>query len=333
MEALGSHGRLIADLIPELKLIIGEQGPVPELPPQHAQSRFQRLFKRFIGVFARPEHPLVLFLDDLQWLDAATLDLLEDLLEGTDLNHLMLIGAYRDNEVDAAHPLMRMLDAIKSAGETVTEITLVPLGREHLGQLLADALRCWPKQVAPLAELVLEKTAGNPFFAIQFIFSLAEEGLLAFDHDAARWSWDLDRIHAKRYTDNVVDLMLGKLTRLPAATQTALQQMACLGNVAETAMLSMVLAAEAGPHGIRVNAIAPGATITNFSQRHLYDEQGNVSQEKFDAFVERMKGFSPLNIVGEAMDQALLILYLVSPAGRYATGNIFRVNGGQAMAW
>ena len=107
--------------------------------------------------------------------------------------------------------------------------------------LLADALRCEPERVAPLAQLVLEKTGGNPFFAIQFMFSLAEEGLLAFDHDAARWSWDLDRIHAKRYTDNVVDLMLGKLTRLPVATQTALQQMACLGNIAETAMLSIVL--------------------------------------------------------------------------------------------
>jgi len=102
---------------------------------------------------------------------------------------------------------------------------------------------------------------------------------------------------------------------------------------AAVAMLSMVLATEAGPHGIRVNAIAPGATITNFSQRHLYDENGNISQEKFDAFVDRMKSFSPLDIVGEAMDQALLILYLVSPAARYATGNIFRVNGGQATAW
>ena len=241
LEALGPNGQLIVDLIPELKLVIGEQGPVPELPPQQAQSRFQRMFKRFIGVFARPEHPLVLFLDDLQWLDAATLDLLEDLLARSDLKHLMLIGAYRDNEVDAAHPLMRMLDAIKSAGETVTEITLAPLGREHLGQFLADALRCEPERVASLAQLVFEKTGGNPFFAIQFMFSLAEEGLLAFDHDAARWSWDLDRIHAKRYTDNVVDLMLGKLTRLPAATQTALQQMACLGNIAETALLSMVL--------------------------------------------------------------------------------------------
>src|SRR5262249_8913801 len=108
-------------------------------------------------------------------------------------------------------------------------------------QLLADALHCEPKRVAPLVQLVHEKTGGNPFFAIQFMFSLVEEGLLAFDHEATRWSWDLDRIHAKRYTDNVIDLMLGKLTRLPVATRTALQQMACLGNIAEVAVLSIVL--------------------------------------------------------------------------------------------
>ena len=116
LEALGPNGRLMIDLIPELKLIIGEQPPVPELPPQQAQSRFQLVFRRFIGVFARPEHPLALFLDDLQWLDAATLDLLEDLLTRSDVQHLMLIGAYRDNEVTAAHPLMRKLEAIRAAG-------------------------------------------------------------------------------------------------------------------------------------------------------------------------------------------------------------------------
>ena len=142
----------------------------------------------FIGVFARPEHPLALFLDDLQWLDAATLDLLEDLLTQPDVQHLLLIGAYRDNEVDAAHPLMRKLDAIRKAGATVQEITLAPLAREDLGQLIADALRCEPARAAPLAQLVHEKTGGNPFFAIQFLSALAEEGLLAFDHDAARWS-------------------------------------------------------------------------------------------------------------------------------------------------
>ena len=112
----------------------------------------------------------------------------------------------------------------------VAEITLAPLAREHLGQLIADALRCEPERAAPLAQLVHEKTGGNPFFAIQFLSALAEEGLLTFDHDGARWSWDLDRIHAKGYTDNVVDLMVGKLTRLPADTQNALQQLACLGN-------------------------------------------------------------------------------------------------------
>src|SRR5208282_4388581 len=126
-EALGPNGQLIVDLVPELKLIIGEQPPVPELPPQDAQGRFQLVFRRFIGVFARPEHPLALFLDDLQWLDAATLDLLEDLLVRSDLRHLMLIGAYRYNEVDAAHPLMRKLEVIRQAGAQAQEIRLAPL--------------------------------------------------------------------------------------------------------------------------------------------------------------------------------------------------------------
>ena len=124
LEALEPNARLMIDLIPELKLIIGDQPPVPELEPQQAQSRFQLVFRRFIGVFARPEHPLALFLDDLQWLDAATLDLLEDLLTRSDLRHLMLIGAYRDNEVDAAHPLTRKLEAIRHAGARIEEIRL-----------------------------------------------------------------------------------------------------------------------------------------------------------------------------------------------------------------
>ena len=241
LEALGPNGRLMVDLVPELKLIVGDQPLVPELPPQDAQRRFQLVFRRFIGVFARPEHPLALFLDDLQWLDAATLDLLEELLTRSDVRHLMVVGAYRDNEVTTAHPLRRKLDAIRNAGGNVAEITLIALAREHLGQLIADALRCDPASVSPLAQLVHEKTGGNPFFAIQFMSSLAEEGLLTFDHDAVRWSWNLDRIHAKGYTDNVVDLMVGKLTRLPADTQNALQLLACLGNSAELATLSLVL--------------------------------------------------------------------------------------------
>ena len=197
LEALGPSARLMVDVVPELKLIIGDQPPVHELSPQAAQWRFKLLFRRFIGVFARPEHPLALFLDDLQWIDAATLDLLEDLLTRSDVTHLMLIGAYRDNEVDPTHPLRRRLDAIKTGGGKVAEITLAPLAGEHLGELIADALRCEPAQAAPLAQLVHGKTGGNPFFAIQFISALADEGMLSFDYDTARWSWDIKRIHAQ----------------------------------------------------------------------------------------------------------------------------------------
>jgi PAS domain S-box-containing protein len=239
-EALGPNAGLVVDLVPEVALIIGEPPPVPELPPQDAHQRFQLMFRRFIEVFARPEHPLVLFLDDLQWLDVATLDLIEDLLTRSHPRNLMLIGAYRDNEVNSAHLLMRKLDAIKAASGKVVEITLAPLAREHLEQLIADALRCKPERVAPLAWLVHDKTAGNPFFAIQFIFSLTEEAMLTFDHDAARWSWDLDRIHTKGYTDNVAELMVGKLTRLSAETQQDLQLLACMGNSAELALLETV---------------------------------------------------------------------------------------------
>jgi PAS domain S-box-containing protein len=239
LAALEQNGQLMVDLVPDLKLIIGDQPPVPELAPQQAQSRFQLVFRRFIGVFARPEHPLALFLDDLQWLDTATLDLIEDLLTRSDLQHLILIGAYRDNEVDAAHPLARKLQAIRSAGAKVQEITLVPLSRAHVGQLIADALRCEVEHAAPLARLVQERTGGNPFFATQFLSGVADERLLRFEHEAGRWSWDLDRIQAKGYTDNVVGFMVGKLTRLPVETQKAVQQLACVGNTADVAMLSI----------------------------------------------------------------------------------------------
>jgi serine/threonine protein kinase len=239
-EALEPNAKLMADLVPELKFIVGEQPSIPDLPPQDAQRRFQLVFRRFIGVFARPEHPLALFLDDLQWLDAATLDFLGDLLIQPDVHHLMLIGAYRDNEVDSTHPLWRRLEAIRQTGATVHDIVLAPLARENLGQLIADSLHCKPECGIPLAQLVHEKTGGNPFFVIQFIYTLVEERLLTFDHHDARWFWDLNRIHAKGYTDNVVELMAGKLNRLPVKTQKALQELACLGNSSEITTISVV---------------------------------------------------------------------------------------------
>ncbi len=273
LDALGANGRLMTDLIPELKLIIGEQPPVPELEPQQAQSRFRLVFRRFTGLFARPEHPLALFLDDLQWLDAATLDLMEDLLTRSDLQHLMLIGAYRNNEVDAMHPLTRRLESIKNAGGKIGAIMLAPLSPEHLGELIADALHCELEGAGPLAQMVHEKTAGNPFFAREFLHALAEEGLLAFEHDRARWSWDLARIHAKGYTDNVVDLMVGRLRRLPAATQAALKPLACLGPSATVAALILVHAgSEEALHSALWAAVRAGLVLRKErAYRFLHD--------------------------------------------------------------
>jgi PAS domain S-box-containing protein len=239
-EALGPNGQLIINLIPELEFLIGKQPPVAELPPRDAQNRFQLVFRRFLAAFAQKEHPLALFLDDLQWMDAASLELLEYLATHSEVRHLLLVGAYRDNEVSPAHPLLRTLEAIRGAGARVQEIVLAPLGLDDMGRLVAEALHCELERARPLAQLVQEKTGGNPFFAIQFFTALAEEGLLAFDSVARAWQWDMNRIRAKNYTDNVVDFMSDKLMRLSAPTQEVLKALACLGNVAELATLAMV---------------------------------------------------------------------------------------------
>jgi len=240
LEAMGGSGQLMVDLIPEIEFVIGKQPAVAELPPQEARRRFQLVFRRFLGVFATPEHPLALFLDDLQWLDTATLELFESLITAPDVSHVLFIGAYRDNEVSSAHPLMRMLAGIREAGAKTHDIVLQPLGFDDVGRLISAALRCTRNSAAPLARLVHEKTGGNPFFAIQFLTSLAEEELLRFNRDAADWIWDLDQIRAKGYSGNVVDLMVEKLRRLSRQTQDALKKLACIGNRVDLTMLSVV---------------------------------------------------------------------------------------------
>jgi predicted ATPase len=185
------------------------------------------VFRRFLSAFATSEHPLALFLDDLQWLDTATLELLTHLMIEPEARYLLLIGAYRDNDVSPSHPLVRTFDVIRKAGGSIQEIKLLPLGIDNVRDLLADSLRCAADLTQPLAELVHEKTGGNPFFAIQFLTALAEER-------------DLARIRAKGYTDNVVDLVAGKLNRLPRTTQEALGQLASLGSAADIATLALV---------------------------------------------------------------------------------------------
>ncbi|CAN7198190.1 AAA family ATPase [Pseudoduganella sp. LjRoot289] len=273
--ALGANGQLVVKLVPELELLIGPQPPVHELPQQDAHHRFQSVVLRFLGVFAQAQHPLVLFLDDLQWLDTATLELLEQLLTQPELRHLLLIGAYRDNEVDALHPLMRTLEAMRrtrqesrqAAGQTPREtprhdIVLAPLALDDVAHLLADALHSAREAVAPLAALVHAKTDGNPFFTIQFIAALADEGLLAFDPAGVCWRWDIARIRAKGYTDNVADLMLGKLHRLAPAAQALLTLLACLGSKASTADLALLHdAAPAAVHAALAEAVRSGCVF------------------------------------------------------------------------
>jgi predicted ATPase len=258
-EALGPNGQIIVNLIPELELVIGEQPPVSDLSPRDAQNRFQMVFRRFLGAFARAEHPLALFLDDLQWLDSATLELLKYLITESDARHLLLLGAYRDNEVSASHPLTQMLEELHKGGAAVQAIVLRPLSMVDIHQLIVDSLQCEPERAEPLAELIHQKTGGNPLFAIQFLTALAEEGFLAFESSVGTWSWNLPSIRAKGFTDNVVDLMAEKLGRLPDNTQEALQQLVCLGNSAGIATLKMVRGdSEEGLHAVLWEAVRAG---------------------------------------------------------------------------
>ncbi|WP_440588134.1 AAA family ATPase [Bradyrhizobium genomosp. I (2014)] len=239
-EALGHLGQLMVDLVPELRLVIGDQPPVPETSPPDAQRRFQLVVRRFIAIFAKPHHPLVLFLDDLQWLDVATLDLIDDLLNRSDLRNLLLVIAYRRNDVDVRHLLAQRLVEIRASRKRVREFDLAPLTRDAVREFIADALHCEPAYAAPIAGVAYEKTGGNPFFLTQFLQTLAEEKLLTFDHDKRQWHWNLERIKDKSYAENVADLMVGRLSGLRDETRQALLQLACLGNSAEVAVLRLV---------------------------------------------------------------------------------------------
>jgi diguanylate cyclase (GGDEF)-like protein/PAS domain S-box-containing protein len=227
--ALGANGQLIVDVLPQLELIIGPQPPLPQLPTAEAQNRFRLVFQKFIGVFAQPAHPLTLFLDNIHWADAASMQLVQDLVTAHGSCFLLVIGAYRDNEVHPGHALAVARDAMRAGGASITQIDLAPLPEPALGALIDEMLHGAPGAAAPLVHLIYKKTGGNPFFVSQFLATLAEEDLIAFDAGARTWRWDLAGIGAKGYTDNVAELMVDKLARLPPAARALLQLLACLG--------------------------------------------------------------------------------------------------------
>jgi PAS domain S-box-containing protein len=262
-EAVGNQGRLLTDLIPDLVRLIGPQPTVAVLSPVDAQLRFQTVFQRFVSVFARAEHPLVMFVDDLQWLDPATLTLIEYLLLHPDTHHLLLIGAYRDNEVDPAHPLMLKLADLRRAGAKVDQIVLGPLLVHDINQLLCDTLRGASDEIRPFAELVHARSGGgNPFFAGQFLTNLAEERLIEFDPVSRSWSWDLEAIVDKSFSDNPVDLMIGRLRRLAPEAQEALKLLACLGSHAEFVTLAKLRSESVDAmHASFRDAVRAGAAV------------------------------------------------------------------------
>jgi predicted ATPase/two-component sensor histidine kinase len=242
LTALAPNTQVMVDVIPELEWIVGQQPPVPELPPTESRNRFIHVFQQFIQVLAQPAYPLAIFLDDLQWVDAASLQLIQVLMTAK-VSCLFLIGAYRENEVSPAHPLMQAIAEIQQAGTTIQAIALSPLQKTDIQHLLADTLNCAVEEVALLADLVLAKTNGNPFFVNEFLWALYIEQLLTFDHQQGRWQWLITDIQQRNMTDNVVELLISKIQRLEQTTQDALRHAACIGNPFDLQMLTLMLQA------------------------------------------------------------------------------------------
>ncbi|MBW4541579.1 MAG: AAA family ATPase [Myxacorys chilensis ATA2-1-KO14] len=242
LDALGSNGQLIIDVIPEVELITGKLPPVSEVGATEAQNRFNRSFQQFIRVFCAEDHPLVIFLDDLQWIDSATIQLIELMLLDEQTQSLFLIGAYRNNEVSPTHPFALALERLRQQEAVVEEIVLAPLILEPLAQLIAETLHQDTNTVRILAELVLRKTGGNPFFVGEFLQLLYSENLLSFNTEHLSWQWNTAQIEAQNITDNVVELLLLKLKKLPENTQQLLQLAACIG--AEFDLETLAISAE-----------------------------------------------------------------------------------------
>lgn len=243
-EALAPNGRVILDVLPDLELIIGPQPAVAELDPAAAKNRFNRVVGQLLRALCANDNVVVLFLDDLQWADRATLNLLHLVLTDDDIHRLFLIGAYRDNEVTAIHPLSLTLRDIREGGGKVTSLPLVPLGLADVARLVGDALQSDAAEVTALARLVVQKTQGTPLFVRQFLLALHHEGLIkqtwSEAREPSRWTWDLPAIKSVNITDNVLDLLLGKLRRLAPATQEALQLAACIGTRFDMDTLALI---------------------------------------------------------------------------------------------
>ncbi|HAX80208.1 MAG TPA: serine/threonine protein kinase [Cyanobacteria bacterium UBA11372] len=281
LAVVGENGQVLIEVIPELEIVIGKQPPAPELSGTAAQNRFNLLFQKFIALFATKEHPLVMFLDDLQWSDSASLQLMKLLM--SDNSYLLLLGAYRDNEVSPVHPFILTVDDLKKSGKTVNTIALAPLAFSDTNQLVADTLHCDNITAQPLTELIVRKTKGNPFFTTQFLKALHEDGQIIFNRDQGYWECDLTQVKALSLTDDVVEFMAQQLQRLPAQTQEILKLAACIGNQFDLNTLAIVAeksatdAADALWKSLQEGLILPQSEVYKF---YLSQDEGNVNTDQ-----------------------------------------------------
>ncbi|EGV20545.1 AAA family ATPase [Thiocapsa marina] len=254
LDALSPNARVVLDLLPGYETLLGPQPPVAKLGLNEAQIRMSLVFRRFVGALARADSPLVIFIDDLQWSDSASRSLIELLLTDTEIRHLTILTAYRDNEIGAGHPVAALFASLEEKLGLPPAIEVGPLGHAAVSELLADALGHPPAEVEGLAARVVAKTGGNPFFVQQFLRALQRKGLLLYDSATWRWQWDLAAVDLEQITDNVADLVIERILELPAPTREMVQIAACHGNLFETEILG--LAAERDPSEI-VRLLAP----------------------------------------------------------------------------
>jgi diguanylate cyclase (GGDEF)-like protein/PAS domain S-box-containing protein len=240
LAAVGNNGQVLIDVIPNLERVIGTQPPVVQVEASQAQNRFNLVFQNFIKVICQKSHPLVLFIDDLQWADGASLNLLKIIMSDATIQYLLIIGAYRDNEVNASHPLMMTLEEIETKQGLLSSIHLDNLLVQDVNALISEALKSPPTSTQPLTDLVYEKTQGNAFFTTEFLKSLYTEELLTFDRQVRQWQWNVAQIQESDITDNVVELMASNIGKLPADTQIVLQLAACIGNKFDLSTLGII---------------------------------------------------------------------------------------------